>query len=509
MFYNDSSMLYWLRVGLAAQAGLAEPTQAALYGALEAYYWNNGLYDQIMQALYDKAIWTEGMKPLRNPANRVVEFYVSKIWPGALPDALPIVTDNQRIVDPIHQVWEWSNWGQAKQRASRWLALFGDLFIKVATKPDKVYFQLIKPQNVTDLDHDEREYLTWLRLDIPIIKRVEGRPTTYTRTEVWDKASQTQQVWEHQQGPAADLSALGAPVVNKLQDSGIDFLPFVHGKFKDTGESRGANAFLHALDKIDEANRQATRLHQMLFRYNRPLMSVSAGGLDPTGRPLPAPRLTNTPGEPQSTGDSTLKDDSLLYLPGMSKLDALVPSLDYSGALDILNAQITEIEKDLPELVYYRLSDFGTNLSGKALGLIMAGAVDKVIEARGGAEQALTRANQMALTIGQQAGLFSNIGNYQAGDYAHSFADRPIMPTTELEESEVIKNQVAAGVPLVTSLRRAGWSEDELAQLEKDQAESDKRRQETFGQAMLTQARNFDQGANPPQSQTQQQGDSE
>lgn len=500
MYYNDSSMLYWLRVGLANTAGLSQLTQLALYTALEAYYWNNGLYDAIQAALYDKALWTEGMKPLRNPAHRVVEFYVAKLWPGTLPGALPIITENRRIVDPIHQVWQWSNWGVKKQLAARHLSLYGDLFIKVATKPDKVYLQLIKPSYVTDFDEDERDYMTWLRLDIPIIERVDGKPESLTWTEVWDKEAGTHTVWKHQQARGTDLSALGSPAqVNQLQNLGIDFIPYVHGKFQDVGEPRGAGSFIHALDKIDEANRQATRLHQMLYRWNKPYLAVTAGGTDPTGRPLPAPRLNAAGSSQQPTGDTTIKDDQIFYLPGNSDLKAMVPPIDYAAALAVLQAQVAEVERDLPELVYYRLADIGTDLSGKAIGLMMAGAVDRVLEVRGNAETALARAHQMALTIGQGAGLFSNIGSYEAGDFEHTFADRQVIPLSQVETAEIVAKEVTAGVPLKTSLRRAGWSEAELDQMEEEKQAEQEAAAESFGQALLAQGRQFDQGKNPPQ----------
>lgn len=508
MFYNDSSMLYWLRVAMSTH-GMQQPTQAALYQVLEAYYWSNGLYDQIKQALYEKAIWTEGMKPLRNPAHRVVEFYVSKLWPGQLPDALPIQTKNQGIVDPIQQVWKWSNWGSKKQLAARWLALFGDLFIKVVTAdgpggdPERVYFQLIKPAYVTDLDSDDRGYLQFIRFDIPQVERgQDGSANAVVYTEVWDKDRQDYRTWTHTRGLSARLQDLGTPKTSaQFQDLGIDFIPVVHGKFQDMGDTRGAGAFVHALDKIDEANRQATRLHQMLFRYNKPIMTVSAGGLDPTGRPLPAPRLNTDPtGQNQANGDSTLKDDSLLYLPGVSSLGALVPSLDYSAALEILQAQIGEIEKDLPELAYYRLPELGgADISGRALSLMLSAANDRVIEVRGNAESALVRANQMALTIGQAAGLFSNVGNYQAGELDHTIAPRDVFPMTESERAEIAKNYTTAGVPVTTAVKRVGWSEQDIKDLEKAQDKETQQQQESFGQALLTQARSFDQGKNPGQ----------
>lgn len=162
---------------------------ADTYAALEFYYHNNGLYALIQQDLMSNGLWTEGMMGLRNPAHRVVEFYVAKLWPGMLPDALPIVTTNAKIIEPIQQIWRWSNFGAQKQVFTRWFATFGDGFLKVASrngsngKADQVYFQNIKPEHVTDIKTDERGFITYVRIDIPLRSVRDGSLQTYFHTE--------------------------------------------------------------------------------------------------------------------------------------------------------------------------------------------------------------------------------------------------------------------------------------------------------------------------------------
>lgn len=66
-----------------------------------------------------------------------------------------------------------------------------------------------------------------------------------------------------------------------------------------------------------------------------------------------------------------------------------------------------------------------------------------------------------------------------------------------LTESQVRKTSVEAGIPLVTELRREGWSQEELDQMEEDKAAA-KAEQTSMAQALLEQARaQFDQGQNP------------
>ena len=63
--------------------------------------------------------------------------------------------------------------------------------------------------------------------------------------------------------------------------------------------------------------------------------------------------------------------------------------------------------------------------------------------------------------------------------------------------AEIVQLSTAAGMPLVTALRRAGWTEAELQQLEQDQQAAADKQQTTLAQALLQAQRQFDQGGPP------------
>lgn len=462
--FGDTAQTYWQRVALMKSLAQAQAIlPSAWYEMLEEYYLNNGLYDSVQQALFENAIWTPGMKPLRNPAHRAVEFYVSKLWPGPLERSLPIVTKNKKLPDAVAKIWEWSNWASQKQVAARWLSNFGDLFIKVAEKNEnnivaRVYLDPIKSKYVTDLNLDERGFITYIRIDVPT--------EDLMHTEVWSKTRGGYRLWKHNRSIDTPLDQLGDPTDSKtFEQLGFDFIPIVHAKFQDIGETRGVGCFVHALDKIDEANRQATRLHEILFRYNKPTNAVTANAVDASGKPLPPPTLTGLDGS--STEDEDVKlmqgDEDLYMLPGMSKLEQMVPNLQYDAALNILNAQMDELTDDLPEILYYDLKDKG-ELSNVALKTLLGPAIDKVLEARGNAEAALVRANQMALTIAGLHGLegFKELGTFENGDLVHRFAERDVIPMGAKEKAETIKVEGEAGIPLLFSMKRHGFSEEEI-----------------------------------------------
>lgn len=439
---TDNVYQVWQRVMLYGPLNKAECTPAEWYQMLNLYYLNNGLYDAIQQAAYENAIWTPGMKGLRNPAHRAVEFYVAKLWPGALPEALPIVVKEgrEKIIDPIRQIWKWSNFGATKQVSARWVSKDGDWFVKVASntktvngniaKATRVFHQNIKPEYVTEFDEDERGFLTYICVEIPKVKVVDRKRVAYLHVETWNKETQLYKRYELL--PGQRLTEQTPVQTVEFSEFGIDFVPFVHAKFQDVGEKRGVGCFVHALDKIDEANRMATRLHHILFRFNKPTTAVSANAQDAQGRPLPPPTIAGS----SSSGEVQAPDNDLWLLPGMAKLESIVPNLQYDAYLNAIKDQMDEIKQDLPEIKYFQLSDNGGTPSGKAVRLLLGDAVDKVIELRGNMETALARADAMALTIAQHAGLFKDLGSYDNGDFEHSFAEREVIASGPEEQRE-------------------------------------------------------------------------
>lgn len=458
---------------LARYAGRdARPRE--LYALLRQYYANNSLYQYLGRALFEQGISHPAMKGLRNPAFRVVEFYVASLWPGALPDALPIETDNEAIEDPIRQVWTWSNWGSQKQVFARWLPMLGDCFIKVAQTPakDRVYHQLVDPAYVVDFDTDERGFLTYCRIDVPIRRRNLDRPRVLVHTEVWSQEDQTFRRWESDQ---VDLPAdqLGPPIETiPLATMGIDFVPIVHCQFRDVGEDRGVGAFTLSIDKIDQVNLQATRLSQQLFRNNSNTWAIESAGNDASGRPLPPLRVDQS-GAVAGSGTVRLGDDEMLSLPGGYTIKSLVPALDYKASLDILNASMLELQADLPEMAFWRIPEATGEPSGRALRFLLAPALARADEARGNAHDALARADAMALTIGIASRLFDkSLGTFEAGDFEHTFTAKDVIAPDDLEEAQAAVQwwtaaglQKAAGVSTDQILEERGYDEETIAEM--------------------------------------------
>lgn len=443
-----------------------------LYDKLKTLYDGNGVYDDIAYTANLMGIPVEAIKPLRTVVNRSVEFYVSRILPNPT-----VVSENEAVKQAIEQFYKWSNFKSKKQVLCRNLSLYGDLFLKVASDESKIYFENLNPRYVSEFNTDTRGYITEIRIDIPIEK--DGREMTYT--EYWSKEDDYYAVWEHTRGADASLDNLGEPIeYGSLGELGIDFVPVVYVKFKDAGDARGQGCVTHALDKIDEANRQATTLPQRLYRYGKPIYAVLANSTDSNGKFNPPPKLNN------GALETTMTDDpSVMYFPGMSKMESLIPNIPYQDALNILNAQMAELEQDLPELRFYSLKD--SQISGKAISQLLAGAIARAEEAKDNLIEGLERLDYMALTIGKYLGFFPRtIGSYENGDFDHSIETDPMIEEDENERATLLKTLTDSGIPLTTAMKIAGYPDGMILEVEEKKALQTAQENANLAQAMLS-----------------------
>lgn len=441
------------------------------------YQLRRMLYDN-QWAFTDKSTG-ELVLGLRNPTAAAVKFHGFTTWPGSLPDALPIVTSlpkdrSQELTSAIHQIWTWSDWQTKKQEYARHKARDGDGLIQIATRSsngviDQVYFNLVDVEHLTDFDTDQRGFLTWLRLDVPMSRRMnDGTLQRWIHTEVWDKERGDQRVWDHQQGLNAAIDDLKVPdEINLLMDmTGTNMIPFVHGRHISEGDKRGAAAIDHALVKAFEASRMATRLHELGFIYGEPDLQITTIHThDSQGRAIQTPRIkTNEKGVVKLGGKNLWEPPAGFHLEGVPA-DVQLEQLRL-----MLQDHLQHIQEgDLPQLAYYKLASSSRDLSGEALGHMLKPAIELAIEARGNSESELVRANQIALTMAIHHGLvydrtkpFRNLGSYDRGDFDHRFAEREIIPMTATERAEVEKKRSE------TAINRQGYGWSDRALLKED-----------------------------------------
>lgn len=460
------------------------------YHTLWTLYRSVGMYEELSDVLHREGLWKEPLFPLRNPSNRIVEFHASKLWPGAnLAEALPIENVDQDVQKAIMQTWKWSNFAKRKQAWARRFAAQGDMIVKVVGQDvpvPKVYYQLMDPAHATVIKHDDRGYLSHIRLDIPQVREQDdGTWEWFWYTEIWDEPTNAYVVWEHKQTPYTPPRYLGAPKDEAFisERYGIDFIPFVQGQFRDVDEDRGDGAFGHAFDKIVEADRMATKLHSMAFRHSNVTMAFTSNGVDPNQAPLPMPFIDyedletgeRKPSPGTDLGDGTLQvgDDRIIKIGGNGDVKFLVPNLPYGELARLLEGHMQELEDDCPEMAYYRLRELGSQVSARAVRLLLDDAIARGREARGNGEEAIIRLNKMAMTIGQRNGAFPGLrGSFDDGSWDHTFRERPFIEESDLEmaqaemqlaQAKIAKGQL--GIPDVVLQREMEYTPEEIARM--------------------------------------------
>ena len=423
-----------------------DATRRTIAEMLEAYYLNNGLYLELARLLTDAGENPESMKAMRNPMPSAVEFYADLAIPGQLPDALPIETKNDKIIEPIHQVWEWSNWSQKKQVAARELPMTGNLFLRVSdnhtdvAKADKVFIAVVKSKHVSSFSVDPQGLVTNIRIEIG--KMIDGH-SDGIHTEIWDEIGQS--IWLHRKGLNASIEKLGTPdEQTTLSAMSLDAIPYVHASFIDLGDDEGLSVIWVALEKINEVNRKATRLSEMMYRWQKPLWLLTREeGSD--GQAL----------APIGMGDSDnvvkMGDESFLSLPSGGGLDLMVPKIDHAAYVAQILADLDEIKRDIPEMMWYEIAT-ENNLSGRALFYKMAPARVRLLQMRGTIEAALAQADIMALKLGQGLSIFSDLGE----DFEHSFQKRGVLPVANEDKVATVKIAVEAGMSLANALIEYG-----------------------------------------------------
>lgn len=453
------------------------------------------------------------VESLRNPVPRIVEFYSDVLLTGDLEEAFPLKSDPKEddsneerdsLKEAILKVWEWSNLQQQKQVLKRFTALYGQCWLKVVRPAGKgfCYLQIIRPQHVTAFEEDERGNITYIRLDIPDVEEVEGREKHIWRSEVWRKGEDEndaprdgEAIFATTERRNADTvpsekrlrEAAGAKGVKKFSElHGADFVPFVTVNAADTGEDRPAPVYSAGLQLVDWINREATRLSDLFFRFNKAFKGVVGIGNDARGRPMAPPKpegvrdlgamyaeqqgmqqgaYTQMQGGERGAilsrqnENISIEGVAVIGLPGDAQMVDLAPNINYAAAVQWLDKHLRELYEECPELLYYAVEG-RANQSGSALRTLLAGAVHRAEEMRSNILSALVKADKMTLTVAQEAGFpdFSatKIGTYEGGGFEHSFDPPEIFPASEDEREAARTKKLENVSKMLTMLEGAG-----------------------------------------------------
>ena len=322
--------------------------------------------------------------------------------------------------------------------------------------------QDIQPQNVRWWDADERGFLTAIRIDTMRLESVfTGEKRRHTLVEVWRKTwpdgTGGVRYWEMPPGGMlADDGAAEPYRASSFEELGYDFIPIVWLRLDTPWRRQVAH-----IDRYNALAWQAARL-------NRPLAVIGAGGVDSAGRPLAAPLGASDKLQAlySDEGDGVM---GVLQMPGMATMEWSASPVDF-GAMNAMMAEVKQVVIDgLPE---YRVAtpDSGlSQLAAETLQLLMNQAEQRALTMRAGLERMVARAQMMAISIAQLAGVRPDvfgadvIGTYEDGRIEHVFAERPVFTRTSMARAAEAAQHVANGLAVGAAYRLAGYGEAEVA----------------------------------------------
>ncbi len=415
---------------------------------------------------------------LYSPAFRLGEFYRTHVFGGQLsgdagPDgAIPIiVAENERLRPAIAELWRWSNWAVNKDVLALWGAVLGDVAIQITddVTRGRVYLSVLHPGLIKDVELDP-----FSNVKSYTIEEVRPDPTgknrtvTYTETVGRDGDLVTYETYLNGQPHAwsENTDRTGEPVSSWAE--GYGFIPLTLIRHNDVGAGQWGWSELHpARSKMQEVDDLASNLSDQIRKYLDPVWLMK--GMKATGITVSGAAATTDrpePGREEIQAMWTTSTDA--------DAQAMVADLNLEQALAHLAGILKELEKDYPELD----SDISTSsgdASGRALRVARQRAANKVLQRRSNYDSALVRAQQMALSIGGFRGYKGyegfNLDSYQRGDLDHEIGNRPVFESDPLDEYEIetefwraAEQAQKAGCPLAIYLKRAGWSDDEIAE---------------------------------------------
>jgi hypothetical protein len=274
---------------------------------------------------------------------------------------------------------------------------------------------------IRDAELDDRGNVIAIQLEYDLTTGLaEESQTIRIREELTKESFAT---WRIDQGPPVpfDLFAMsaGGPLARYPNTLGV--VPYVLVRHTDTGEVWGANAWSAARSPIDRLNALLSHIDVQIHRHVKAKWLVAVAGAAPV--------------------EIDLSDLSVVYVdtrnqPGTPLMQPMVAPLDLSGAISQAQFQLGIIEDALPELKATG-GKFLSNQSGETIAELRRPAEDKIALARANYEDALVRAQQIAVSWGVLLGLWdigTGMGDRGAADRAfqggyedHRFNTRPLL----------------------------------------------------------------------------------
>jgi len=401
------------------------------YALWDAYYKNTifdtladgGYRDEINRRLGGaSAVDLDG---LYNPVRSVVNLY-QHVFAGAFGDEIVVLPEeqaNQALVDAIDAIWKTSNLTIKKTDLCRMAARLGCVGIRIVADEQKqrVYLKIEHPRIIRDVELDVRGNVSSIQLEYDVTTGLAEDAQTITIREELTKESF--KAWRMSSGHAIapfDTFAMVDNGPQSVMPNPLGIVPYVllwHDT--DPDEKFGANAFAHIMPALNRVNSLLSHIDIQVHRTVRAKWLVAANGAAPQEFDL---------------GDMTVAYVNTGAGGSPPMMQAMIANLSLADAVTQTKLQLELLEDTLPELKATN-GKYLAGQSGETIAQLRKPARDLLVLARTNYEDALVRAQSIAVSWGILMGLW-NVGTgtgaesaqraYDEGYEAHRFNDRPI-----------------------------------------------------------------------------------
>ena len=349
-----------------------------------------------------------------NPAHRLGVFWQTHLQGGLLdpmagdgegePSALPIVTEQDALRPAIARLWELSNWQINKDVFTLQGTVFGDIALEVVDDRarEAVYLRVVNPSTIKDVTLDPFGNVKAYEFE-EARAHPENKNRTVTYTETAERSgdnviyrtylNDSPYAWPGQVDDSGNTRA--------EWEEPYGFIPLVVVKHNDVGLDWGWSEMHPGRGKFQEVDDLASKLSDQIRKMVEGSWLLS--GVD---KPSSTPAATSRDSETyQGTSSATSRPQpgreemAFFYGPEGASATSLVAPLDIGQSAEYIKDLLGELERDYPELQMDIWSS-GGDASGRALRVARQRAESKVRQRRVAYDDALVRAQQMAVAIG-------------------------------------------------------------------------------------------------------------
>ncbi len=443
-------------------------------------------------AFTDQHVWSIGAKtqlglyrhirPVFNPSYRLVEFYRSVIWGGALDlhraekGAIPIRFGykgelENSIRAQICKIWRDSNWPIVKGIVTQYGATYGDVGIRIVDDPEKrrVTLEVVHPRDIVSVERDIYGHIKGY-----VIERIVSlgdKSVVYREEAIREK----DEMGRNTSGVIfrtykdGELYAWNGIAAEWREDYG--FVPFVLIQHNNVGEAWGWSELHPGWRKFIELDDMASKLHDQIRKTVHPMLLANFASAEIRKTKRVQYKESDATAESPQPGREELP---ILFVDRPdARLMPILAELPIGEVVEEINNMIREFERDYPELQMdiWRIE---RDTSALALSRVRKRVERKVLERRENYDNALTRALQMALSIARMRGYYKDIDLEAYDNGQLDFWVDSERPVFDIDESEFVERKlrfwqaVATGssvVPPDVVLEDMGWGAERLETL--------------------------------------------